>query len=207
MVTGEKPFPGKNITTVIYKIVNEEPVPPRQINPSIHPGISAVVMKALQKDPDQRYQSCREMLEELRTWRMLATAASGNPQSTMALGAGSPAATVVSGNAAGRGLMREEQTVMATARSLNARASAPGQTPLVRRTGAIVPAPEPPKKKSVVGTIFAALLLLGVIAYGANKIKPVFETPPELHHQQKKESSVPPPAPPPSTTTPHTPTT
>jgi hypothetical protein len=203
MVTGEKPFPGQNITTVIYKIVNEEPVPPRQINPSIHPGISAVVMKALQKDPDQRYQSCREMLEELRTYRTLA-AASGNPQSTMALGGGSPAATVVSGNAAGRGLMGDEQTMMATARSLNARASAPGQTPVVRRTGAIVPAPEPPKKKSVVGTIFAALLLLGVIAYGANKIKPVFEAARELHDQQKKESSVPAAAP---DTTPSNPAT
>src|SRR5437773_3334129 len=39
MVTGEKPFPGQSITTVIYKIVNEGPVPPRQIDPSIHPGI------------------------------------------------------------------------------------------------------------------------------------------------------------------------
>ncbi len=45
MVTGEKPFPGQNITTVIYKIVNEDPVPPRQIDPSIHSGISAVVMR------------------------------------------------------------------------------------------------------------------------------------------------------------------
>src|SRR5256886_1477514 len=35
MITGEKPFPGQNITTVIYKIVNEEPVPPRQIDASI----------------------------------------------------------------------------------------------------------------------------------------------------------------------------
>src|ERR1700726_3089782 len=57
MVTGEKPFPGQNITTVIYKIVNEEPVPPRQLNASIHPGISNVNMKALVKDPEQRYQN------------------------------------------------------------------------------------------------------------------------------------------------------
>src|SRR5258705_1889373 len=74
MVTGEKPFPGQNITTVIYKIVNEDPVPPRQINPSIHAGISAVVMRALEKDPDQRYQSCREMLEDLRNYRSIAPA-------------------------------------------------------------------------------------------------------------------------------------
>jgi hypothetical protein len=113
----------------------------------------------------------------------------------MVMGGGAPTATVVSGNTAGRGLTREDQTVMATARSLNARASAPGQTPVVRRTGAIVPAPEPPKKKSVVGTIFAALLLLGVIAYGANKIKPVFEAARELHDAQKKDSSLPAAAP------------
>src|SRR5437870_345184 len=184
MVTGEKPFPGQNITTVIYKIVNEDPVPPRQIDPSIHPGISAVVMRALEKEPEQRYQNCREMLEDLRSYRTLATP--GNPQSTTVMGGGSPAATLVSANAAGRGLTGDDQTVVATARSLNARASAPGQTPVVRRTGTIAPAPEPPKKKSVLGTIFVAMLLLGVIAYGANKIRPVFEAARELHDAQKK---------------------
>src|SRR5215813_7929866 len=74
MVTGEKPFPGQNITTVIYKIVNEDPVPPRTIDPSIHPGLSAVVLKALSKDPDTRYQSCREMMEDLKNYRNIAPA-------------------------------------------------------------------------------------------------------------------------------------
>jgi hypothetical protein len=194
MVTGEKPFPGQNITTVIYKIVNEDPVPPRQIDPSIHPGISAVIMKALVKEPDQRYQNCREMQEDLRNYRTIAPGA-GNPQSTMVMGGGSPAATLVSANPAGRGFISEDQTVAATARSLNARASAPSQTPVVRRTGRIAPAPEPPKKKNVVGTIFAALLLLGVIVYGANKIKPVFEAARELHNEQKKSGSLPPAVP------------
>jgi len=191
MVTGEKPFPGQNITTVIYKIVNEAPVPPRQINPSIHPGISAVIMRALEKEPDQRYQNCREMQEDLRNYRSIAPGG-GNPQSTMVMGGGSPAATMVSGNAAGRGLTGEDQTVMATARSLNARASAPGQTPLVRRTGAIAPVPEPPKKQNVLGTILAAAFLLGVIVYGANKIKPVFEAARELHDDRRRAAACPP---------------
>ena len=195
MVTGEKPFPGLNITTVIYKIVNEDPVPPRQIDPSIHPGISAVVMKALAKEPELRYQTCREMLEDLRNYRAQG-GAGGNPNSTLMMGVGSPAATIATGNAGGRGLMgrspaEDDPTVIATARSLSARATSPGQTPVVRRTGTIAPHAEPmepPKKKSVVGTIFAALLLLVVIGYGANKIKPVFEAARALHNSQVKES-------------------
>ncbi len=193
MVTGEKPFPGQNITTVIYKIVNEDPVPPRQIDPSIHPGISAVVMRALAKEPEQRYQSCREMLEDLKNYRAMAQAGA-NPQSTMVMGNGSPAATLVSNNVGGRGFAGEDPSLAATARTLNSRASGPGQTPGIRRTGAIAPIPEPPKKKSVVGTIFIAMLLMGFIAYGAIKIKPVFEAARELHDAQKSGASLPAPA-------------
>jgi len=190
MVTGEKPFPGQNITTVIYKIVNEDPVPPRQIDPSIHAGISAVVMKALQKEPEQRYQSCREMAEDLRNYR--AIAAGGNPQSTMMIGSGSPVATLISANAGGHGMVQEDPAVAATARSLTSRASGPGQTPVVRRTGAVTAVAEAPKKKSVVGTVFLGLLLLGFIAYGANKIRPVFEAARQLHESQKQGGLTPP---------------
>jgi len=197
MVTGEKPFPGQNITTVIYKIVNEDPVPPRQIDASIHPGISAVIMRALAKEPEQRYQTCREMLEDLRNYRAQGIAG-GNPNSTMMMGGASPAATIATGNAGGRGLAsrgtEDDPTVIATARSLSARAASPSHTPVVRRTGTIAPHAEPvepPKKKSVVGTIFAALLLLGVIVYGANKMKPVFEAARALHNSQAKESQSP----------------
>ena len=203
MVTGEKPFPGQNITTVIYKIVNEEPVPPRQIDPSIHPGISAIIMKALVKEPDQRYQNCREMLEDLHNYRSVAPAV-GSPQSTMVMG-GSPVATLVSASPAGRGLINEEQAIAANTRSLNARAASPQQTPLVRRTGAITPTEEPPKKKNVLGTILAAILLLGVIVYGVKQIRPVFEAARELHNEQTKSASVPATSPPetnPANTTP-----
>src|ERR1700676_430157 len=83
MVTGEKPFPGQSITTVIYKIVNEDPIPPRQLNPSIHPGLNAIVLRALSKDPETRYQSCREMLDDLRNYRTMGGGAERNPEATM----------------------------------------------------------------------------------------------------------------------------
>src|SRR5712671_4428578 len=119
MVTGEKPFPGQSITTVIYKIVNEEPVPPRQIDPTIHAGISAVVMKALVKDPEGRYQSCREMLEDLRNYRSL-NATPGSPQSTMAMSLDAVNAAVTT-PAGIRGVHNDDTA--AAARALSARAT------------------------------------------------------------------------------------
>jgi serine/threonine protein kinase len=185
MVTGEKPFPGQNITTVIYKIVNEDPVPPRQIDPSIHPGISAVVMKALAKEPEHRYQSCREMLEELRNYR--AVASSGSLQATAALGGtNSPTSTLpLNAMMSGRGAVVEDPATSATVHSLSSRAATPMQTPVVRRTGTIAPV-VPPKKESVVATIFLGLLLIGVIVYGAYKLRPVWQDAQQLHQEQQK---------------------
>jgi hypothetical protein len=171
MVTGEKPFPGQNITTVIYKIVNEEPVPPKQVDPTIHAGISAVVMKALAKDPDVRYQSCREMLEDLRNYRSLTNA--GNPQSTMMLSGDAVNATVALGAPGLRG-MHNDDLVGATARSLASRAANPSQTPVLRRTGTLAVVPEPKPKKSIWGSVLIGLLLLGVIGYCAKKLLPVY---------------------------------
>jgi hypothetical protein len=71
LMTGEKPFPGQNITTVIYKIINEEPIPPRSLDSSIHPGLSAVITRALSKDPATRFQNCHELLDALKNYRDL----------------------------------------------------------------------------------------------------------------------------------------
>ena len=60
MLTGERPFAGDTITTIIYKVVNEMPVNPREREPSLHAGICAVTMKALAKNPDERFGTCAE---------------------------------------------------------------------------------------------------------------------------------------------------
>lgn len=77
LVTGEKPFGGQNITTVIYKIINENPIPPRELDASIHAGLSYVISKALAKNVDERYQTCRELAEDLRNYKNLGGAATG----------------------------------------------------------------------------------------------------------------------------------
>src|SRR5271169_3192184 len=69
MLTGEKPFDGQNVTTIIYKIVSENPIPPRELDVTIHPGLSAVVTKALAKAPDERYQTGAELVADLANYK------------------------------------------------------------------------------------------------------------------------------------------
>ena len=69
MLTGEKPFDGQNITTIIYKIVSENPIPPRELDVTIHPGLSAVVTKALAKAPDDRYQTGAALVADLENYK------------------------------------------------------------------------------------------------------------------------------------------
>jgi len=65
MLTGEKPYTGEHLTTVVYKIVAEEPPSPHRINSSLGSGIESVLKKGLAKKPDARYASCTEFTEAL----------------------------------------------------------------------------------------------------------------------------------------------
>jgi predicted Ser/Thr protein kinase len=69
MLTGEKPFVGQNVTTIIYKIVNENPIAPRDLDVTVHPGLSAIVTKALAKSPEERYQSGAELVHDLENYK------------------------------------------------------------------------------------------------------------------------------------------
>jgi len=189
ILTGEKPFPGQSITTVIYKIVNEEPIPPRTLNPSIHPGLNDIVLRALAKEPEVRYQSCRELLEDLRNYRALipaerspdATLISPRSGSPFPLGiAGGSPQTTPSGN----------PNVTPTIRSLQNRGTNPTQTPVIRPTGPIAPIEEP-KKNSPTLTIILALILVGVIVYGFNKLRPEFQATRELNSRPRQEAPAP----------------
>ena len=75
MVTGERPFEGQSITTIMYKIVHEEPIAPRKLDSTIHPGLSAIVEKALAKSPEARFQSGAEFSAALENYKQLGTGA------------------------------------------------------------------------------------------------------------------------------------
>ena len=71
MATGERPFSGQNVTTIIYKIVNENPVAPSEKEASIHPGLSAVIARCLSKDPSERYTSAANLASDLANYRSI----------------------------------------------------------------------------------------------------------------------------------------
>jgi formylglycine-generating enzyme required for sulfatase activity/tRNA A-37 threonylcarbamoyl transferase component Bud32 len=66
-ITGEVPFHGAP-HMVLRQIEREEPRPPRQLNDAVPADLETICLKAMAKEPDQRYQSCREFAADLRRW-------------------------------------------------------------------------------------------------------------------------------------------
>ena len=78
MFTGEKPFTGEQLTTVVYKIVAEEPVPAHRLNSTLNQQITNVLRRALAKKPEARYPNCQKFVDALEAacaaakgWKML----------------------------------------------------------------------------------------------------------------------------------------
>jgi serine/threonine protein kinase len=83
MLTGEKPFGGTNPTTIIYKILHEEPVAPQQLNVTLHQAFNEIVGRMLAKDPDKRYQNCAQLIQDLRNYPSM-TVRESQPQTPAA---------------------------------------------------------------------------------------------------------------------------
>ncbi len=69
MLTGRLPFRGEHQAALIYSIMNEQPAPVARFNEKVTPELEHIVMKALAKDTDERYQHADDMLADLRSER------------------------------------------------------------------------------------------------------------------------------------------
>jgi serine/threonine-protein kinase len=65
MVTGRRPFPENHPPQLIDDILRQPAKPPTSINPRIAPGLESIILKALDKNPERRYQSARELRVDL----------------------------------------------------------------------------------------------------------------------------------------------
>ena len=61
LLTGRPPFTGDSPVAIAYQHVRENPIPPSRVDPEIPAWADAIVLKAMAKDPADRYQSAAEM--------------------------------------------------------------------------------------------------------------------------------------------------
>jgi Serine/threonine protein kinase len=70
MLTGKLPFDANSAVSVAVMQLQADPKMPRQINPNIPVGLEEITIQAMQKDPNARYQSAAEMLQDIENFKM-----------------------------------------------------------------------------------------------------------------------------------------
>jgi len=96
MITLERPFAGNDVATTMYRIAHEPPTPPGQFNPGVGPAVTAVLDRALAKNPADRYQTGEALAAELRCAARLGPGDQAVPATSVGLSTlGMPVPTVV----------------------------------------------------------------------------------------------------------------
>ncbi len=89
LVTGWQPFTG-NFATLLGSIVSDPPTPPRKHCPDLDPALERICLKALEKEPAQRYSSASSFADVLDAWlrgeRSVAASPSAQPPKPEASG-------------------------------------------------------------------------------------------------------------------------
>jgi serine/threonine-protein kinase len=102
-LTGKSPFDGDNLTAIMYATANTHPAPPSTLNQAAPKMLDLMLEKALAKDVERRYQSMREVCNDLREVRRLLVGGTGSrPMPRLdSLLAPKPAAAPAAGSATG----------------------------------------------------------------------------------------------------------
>lgn len=80
LITHHKPFDGATQQEVLYRVLSDEPLSLREIDPGIPPGVEAIVLRAMAKDPMERYQSTTELSDDLKAACVALHAGAGSTQ-------------------------------------------------------------------------------------------------------------------------------
>lgn len=141
--TGQVPFDGDDAISVAMKQVSEIPVPPSQVNPGVDTALERIILKCMEKDPANRFQSADELREVLNAY--IAGRAVDVPELTR----------VIPGAAATRVMSDQTQAMV--------RPSAPGQTAARAQVPGAYQA-EQEEERGGMGKGKVAAIVIGVIA-------------------------------------------
>ncbi len=144
-LTGKIPFDGDSAVTIALKQVSEQPRPPSELNPTVSPALDAVVLKALAKDPANRFSSAEEFSKALDE----AEADPTTIADTAAYGAVGPVAAAAGLGAAAGAVMGADPAEAAMAQEQEAAKATQDSGWMTRKRAAV---------------IAAIVLLLGAVA-------------------------------------------
>lgn len=147
LLTYEKAFPGDNITTVMYRVVHENPTPLSIANMSVPAQFDQIVMKALAKNPADRYPDAESMGKEIQNYKNSAGAQLG---ATQAFNPGDYQGTVMMSS-------QTAATMMA--------AASPGSTTETPSASSTAHVQAPAKKKPLGLILGAAAAVCAIILY------------------------------------------
>jgi serine/threonine-protein kinase len=153
MLTGKVPFTGDSAIEIAMKHVNELPAAPSTLRPEIPPDLDQIVLRALAKDPDERYQTAEDFIEDLERFE------AGLP---IARATSAAATAVLAGAALGEAteLIGESPTRVVAPPPPSAARRPPGYPPAS-------PYDEPPRRRRRwVPWVLVALLIVGAVLAG-----------------------------------------
>ena len=166
MATGKKPFAGNTTALIFDQILNRAPLPPTRLNPNVPAELEHIILKALEKDRDTRYQIAAELRGDLK--RLKRELDSGKSAAAHAATAVPVVSTdsekahgTVAGSASGQSAGSSQQSVAAAASGL---------------TSAVVTAVGGKRKAVWIGVAGAVVLLAaGIGFFFANRAKALTE--------------------------------
>jgi tRNA A-37 threonylcarbamoyl transferase component Bud32 len=170
ILTGERPFQGEQLSTVVYRIVADQPAAAHLINPTLTPQIDAVLRRALAKKPEDRFPSCSGFAGALE---MACAESRGWTTLTAAGVAAMPTAAVE------REAVRSAET--SGKRALAPLPPLPPRTPAAKRPSFLLP---------FLMSVFVVLGVAGVVVWQAGLI-------PGQHRDADPKAAAPPQEPPP----------
>ena len=182
--TGRLPFDGPDAVSVAMKQVNDLPVPPREINPDIDPTLEAIIMKALAKNPLERFATANDMKQALNDYLAGRPVMLGN-------GFGAAETAVIGGMAGGAAMgagaaMADGTAVMPVAGNGGVK---PVNTQSTYRASDTSKGKNNKKTIGIVIAVIAALVVIGVAVFALSGMFASGDPIPDVKNQSVEEAT------------------